>query len=265
MRGSVRLAALSGTPRHLRLDPRLGRAGRGRPDPPAGRALRRAPRDPEPVVRSGRATPTRRRPRGRWRSRARTDRSRCRSPARSSRPLPETADKARDGVAHGGYIVRESSGGPEAIDLILIATGSELPLAAAAAESLTAEGVRTRVVSLPCWELFELQPADLPRDGPAAGRPASGSAWRPACPWAGNATSATRARSSRSTTSARAPRPRRSSSTSASRRSRRRPRPARRARRAARADPDGRPGHQPVGLRLGGPALGHGGDAEPAR
>ncbi len=72
--------------------------------------------------------------------------------------LPETADRAREGVARGGYIVRESSGGPEAIDLIVIATGSELPLAVTAAESLTAEGIRTRVVSLPCWELFELQP-----------------------------------------------------------------------------------------------------------
>jgi transketolase len=73
--------------------------------------------------------------------------------------LPQTAERARDGVARGGYIVRESSGGPESIDLLLIATGSELPLAAAAADLLTAEGVRTRVVSLPCWELFELQPA----------------------------------------------------------------------------------------------------------
>ena len=35
---------------YLRLDPRLGRPGRGRPDPPAGRALRRASRDPQPVV-----------------------------------------------------------------------------------------------------------------------------------------------------------------------------------------------------------------------
>ena len=73
--------------------------------------------------------------------------------------LPETAERARDGVARGGYVVRESSGGPESIDLLLIATGSELPLAAAAADLLTAEGVRTRVVSMPCWELFELQPA----------------------------------------------------------------------------------------------------------
>jgi transketolase len=73
--------------------------------------------------------------------------------------LPETAERARDGVARGGYVVRESSGGPGAIDLILIATGSELPLAAAAADALTAEGIRTRLVSLPCWELFEAQPA----------------------------------------------------------------------------------------------------------
>jgi transketolase len=72
--------------------------------------------------------------------------------------LPETTERARDGVARGGYVLRESSGGPGAIDLILIATGSELPLAAAAAERLTAEGIRTRVVSLPCWELFEAQP-----------------------------------------------------------------------------------------------------------
>ncbi len=73
--------------------------------------------------------------------------------------LPETAERARDGVARGGYVVRESSGGPEAIDLILIATGSELPLVAAASDALAAEGIRTRVVSIPCWELFDLQPA----------------------------------------------------------------------------------------------------------
>ena len=73
--------------------------------------------------------------------------------------LPETADRAREGVARGGYVLRESSGGPTAIDLILVATGSELMLAAAAAEALEAEGIRTRVVSLPCWELFEAQPA----------------------------------------------------------------------------------------------------------
>ncbi len=54
--------------------------------------------------------------------------------------LPETAALANDGVAHGGYVLRESSGGPDGIDLILVATGSELMLAAAARETLEADG-----------------------------------------------------------------------------------------------------------------------------
>ena len=69
----------------------------------------------------------------------------------------ETADRARDGVRRGGYVVRESSGGSTGIDLILIATGSELGLAMEASTRLEAEGTRTRVVSLPCWEAFDLQ------------------------------------------------------------------------------------------------------------
>jgi transketolase len=73
--------------------------------------------------------------------------------------LPETAELARSGVVRGGYVVRESSGGPGAIDLILVATGSELMLASAAVEVLEADGIRTRLVSLPCWELFDAQPA----------------------------------------------------------------------------------------------------------
>jgi transketolase len=56
----------------------------------------------------------------------------------------------------GGYVLaRESSGTP---DVVLLATGSEVPLAAAAREKLEAEGRRTRVVSLPCLEAFEAQP-----------------------------------------------------------------------------------------------------------
>jgi transketolase len=69
----------------------------------------------------------------------------------------ETAERAAAGVPRGGYILRESSGGPSAIDVILIATGSELQLAMGAATALEGDGVRTRVVSLPCWELFEEQ------------------------------------------------------------------------------------------------------------
>jgi transketolase len=68
--------------------------------------------------------------------------------------LEGTAERARDGVARGGYVLRDTDGAP---DLILIATGSELQLAFGAAERLAADGIHARVVSLPCWELFELQ------------------------------------------------------------------------------------------------------------
>jgi transketolase len=69
--------------------------------------------------------------------------------------LPGTDRLAREGVARGGYVLREASGGlPE---LILIGTGSELQLAFAAAERLEGEGIPSRVVSLPCWERFEAQ------------------------------------------------------------------------------------------------------------
>ena len=72
--------------------------------------------------------------------------------------LPTLADPdrlAREGVARGGYILREASDGKP--QLILIATGSELQLAFAAAETLEGEGIASRVVSLPCWERFDAQ------------------------------------------------------------------------------------------------------------
>jgi transketolase len=69
--------------------------------------------------------------------------------------LPGTADRARDGVLRGGYVLREAAGGSP--ELIMIGTGSELQLAFAAAETLESEGIATRVVSLPCWEQFEAQ------------------------------------------------------------------------------------------------------------
>ncbi|HEY1065333.1 MAG TPA: transketolase [Pirellulales bacterium] len=61
------------------------------------------------------------------------------------------------GVAQGGYILADSQGTPE---VILIATGSELSLAVESYEKLTAEGVKARVVSMPCVELFEEQSAE---------------------------------------------------------------------------------------------------------
>lgn len=60
------------------------------------------------------------------------------------------------GLARGGYILADPpNGDPE---VVLLATGSEVHVALGAFNQLTAEGVRARVVSLPCWELFERQP-----------------------------------------------------------------------------------------------------------
>ena len=63
-----------------------------------------------------------------------------------------------EGVARGGYILADPQEGPPR--LILIATGSELSLALAARLKLMEEGIATRVVSLPSWELFEEQPKE---------------------------------------------------------------------------------------------------------
>jgi transketolase len=71
--------------------------------------------------------------------------------------LEGTAEKAWDGVRRGGYVLIEGSRGSDAVDLILIGTGSELQLCVAAAATLEADGIATRVVSLPCWERFEAQ------------------------------------------------------------------------------------------------------------
>jgi len=60
-----------------------------------------------------------------------------------------------EGAQRGGYVLADpEDGDPE---LILIATGSEVQLAVGAHERLKEEGIRTRVVSLPCWEIFEKQ------------------------------------------------------------------------------------------------------------
>jgi transketolase len=71
--------------------------------------------------------------------------------------LAGTAEKAREGVRRGGYVLREAAGGSPHV--ILIGTGSELQLAFTAAEALERDGVPSRVVSIPCWELFEAQDA----------------------------------------------------------------------------------------------------------
>jgi len=81
--------------------------------------------------------------------------------ALSRQPLP-TLDRTKyapaSGVANGAYVLADAPGGnPEAI---IIASGSEVSLAVEAHEKLLAEGIRSRVVSMPSWEIFEHQPRD---------------------------------------------------------------------------------------------------------
>ena len=82
-----------------------------------------------------------------------------------TRQAVPTLDRSRyapaSGLARGGYVLADCEGVPE---VILMATGSEVQLAVAAYEELTEDGVRARVVSMPCWELFDQQPAEY-RDG----------------------------------------------------------------------------------------------------
>ena len=62
-----------------------------------------------------------------------------------------------DGVARGGYVIWESDEANGVPGLILLASGSEVHVALEAAQRLDGEGVHGRVVSMPCWELFEAQ------------------------------------------------------------------------------------------------------------
>ncbi|MEA5533202.1 transketolase [Crocosphaera sp. XPORK-15E] len=70
--------------------------------------------------------------------------------------VPNLPGTSMEGVAKGGYTIVDCSGTP---DLILMGTGSELSLCVTAAEKLTSEGKKVRVVSMPSWELFEAQDA----------------------------------------------------------------------------------------------------------
>jgi transketolase len=62
------------------------------------------------------------------------------------------------GLAKGAYVLADVAGG--APEVLLLGTGSEVSLCVAAHQQLAKEGVRSRVVSMPCWELFERQPQD---------------------------------------------------------------------------------------------------------
>jgi transketolase len=81
--------------------------------------------------------------------------------ALSRQPLP-TLDRSKyapaSGVARGAYILADAPGGNPQV--ILIASGSEVALAVQAHEKLVADGIRSRVVSMPSWDIFDHQPRE---------------------------------------------------------------------------------------------------------
>jgi transketolase len=70
--------------------------------------------------------------------------------------LDRTTLASASGLAQGAYILAEAGTFPP--EVILIATGSEVSLALDAHARLAGDGIRSRVVSMPCWELFDAQP-----------------------------------------------------------------------------------------------------------
>jgi len=81
-----------------------------------------------------------------------------------TRQAVPTLDRARfapaDGLCRGAYVLNPDDAGGRDPEVILMATGSEVSLIVAAAQRLRDSGVRVRLVSMPCWELFEEQDAD---------------------------------------------------------------------------------------------------------
>ena len=79
-----------------------------------------------------------------------------------SRQALPTFDRTKyasaSGVARGAYVLADATGGPP--EVLLLATGSEVHLCVAAHEHLVAKGIRSRVVSMPSWELFDDQPQE---------------------------------------------------------------------------------------------------------
>jgi transketolase len=70
--------------------------------------------------------------------------------------VPVLEGTSAEGVAKGGYVLADSDGTP---DVVLIGTGSEVQLAVEAKKTLEADGVKARVVSMPCVEWFDAQDA----------------------------------------------------------------------------------------------------------
>lgn len=73
---------------------------------------------------------------------------------RQGLPVLDDHERIHEGVPRGGYVLADCEGTPQ---VLLLASGSEVHIALDAQRQLTDEGIKARVVSLPCWELFDAQ------------------------------------------------------------------------------------------------------------
>ena len=80
--------------------------------------------------------------------------------ALSRQKLPVLEHTQRDGVGRGAYVLWESDDANGSPDVLLLASGSEVAVTLEAAHALAEQGISARVVSMPCWELFELESPD---------------------------------------------------------------------------------------------------------
>ncbi|KAI8375705.1 transketolase [Choanephora cucurbitarum] len=87
--------------------------------------------------------------------------------ALSRQNLPQLEGSSIEAVRRGGYVLQDA----ENAKLILVATGSEVSLAVDAAKELAAQGVPTRVVSMPCSEIYDEQPEEYKKSVLSAGLP----------------------------------------------------------------------------------------------
>lgn len=74
----------------------------------------------------------------------------------SRQNLPNLEGSTIERASKGGYVLHEEQGE----DLTIVSSGSEVSIVLEAVQKLKAEGIKTRVVSMPCWSVFDLQPAE---------------------------------------------------------------------------------------------------------
>ena len=153
-RPAIRLSALMRQRVIYVMTHELDRAGRGRPDAPAGRALGKPEGHPQ-----SQRFPSRRRRRdgGMLGACSETgDTPSILALTRQAVPNLRTAHVEENLCARGAYVLAEAAANER--DVTILATGSEVGLAMEARESLAKDGVQAAVVSMPCWELFAAQP-----------------------------------------------------------------------------------------------------------